>query len=702
MRFAKNPFGRERSRPIYAAAVMLILAGQASAIGDEVLPSPERALPSKVKSEEVPTELNLDTLGEDTSTDKTKTGNGIDDLTLFSDIPVVISAGRREQKINATSIPVSIITSADIRYGGRTNIADALRYVPGMDVLQFDRNRYGVGVRGMHHEYADRTLVLINGRNAGDVAYGTTDWSAMPLLMDDIDRIEVVRGPGGAVWGANAFNGVINILTSKPEELHGFTTSSTLTEFGDSYSQFRWAAGTKNFSWKISAGYDDVDSSQDALNGETFVANDFRRGTKIDTEGVYGVDSDTKLRFGFAQSHQARGPYEVVGYLPDRNGRYDAERMFARLEHTFSSTATGHLQWYTNLAAYENPAVSRFSTGEHDLEAQLNFMAGEDHQLTVGGNARLTTFDQTQRDPQQIAFSGAPSSEGWGGVFVTDRWQLTRSFAIDAQLRGDTYSGTGNDWSGRLTGMYSLDAKAHHTLRLGAAKAFRAPETGIRNFTSTYPPPVGSPPFITGLVSVGNQNAHNEQIYSLEAGYTGNLGGGWVARADAYYQLLQNVAGFAPSTVVPPLIVVQYDNIDGAHAFGLETELAYQQERNKASLYFAWNGFETDQPNQDTRSYYPSKFKFGATGRTGIGEHWTLSANYAFTGLTHRETDDGRLPMTHSLDISVARTLGAHAELQVGINDVMDRTGKAFLPLGALTSHDAPGRTLYATLRIAF
>lgn len=681
-----------------SAATLLLLASQAA--GAFVI-NPPAAAPAPEKPKAA---ADDDLSGLDTGTKSGGTatpGDSTDDLSMFNDIPVVISAARREQKLSASSVPVSILTSQDIRYGGRTSIADALRYVPGMDVVRVDRGRYAVGVRGMHHEFADRTLVLINGRNTGDVSYGGTDWMAMPVLMDDIDRIEIVRGPGGAVWGANAFNGVINILTRKPEDSHGFAMATTLTEFGDSYSQFRWGGGTKDFSWRLSAGYEELETSQDALNNETFTSHDFQRGSKFDGEGVYGINADTRLRFGFAQSHQERGPNEFVGYAPVRDGRYDTERFFARLEHTFSPDMIGHVQWYTNLTAYENPALIRSSLAEHDIEGQLNFKAGDNHQVTVGGNARFTHIDVTGNDPQQVTLVGDPFSEAWAGVFVTDRWQISRSFALEGQVRGDTYSGTGNDWSGRFTSLYSLDADAHHTLRAGVAKAFRAPSVGLRNLSSSYPPPPGYPPFITSLDTTGNQNAHNEQMYSFETGYTGELGDGWILRADAYYQILRNVAGFK-TVIAPPAAISYYDNTGSAEAYGAEVELSYFQDRNKAAAYVAWNGFDTEYSEQETRSYYPAQLKFGLQGRAAIGDIWTLNANYAFASTTHRESPDDRIPVIHSVDLSVSCQLCKNTELQLGINDIFDRTGTAVKPLGTFTTHETPGRTLYATLRVQF
>ncbi len=165
-------------------------------------------------------------------------------LEELMEVPVVVSASRQEQKITEASVPISIITAEDIHYSGLTNIPEILQFTPGVDMLKLSRHRWAVGVRGMHEFVSDRTLILVNGRCAESSLFGGggSEYFTLPILMEDIERIEIVRGPGGAAWGANAFNGVINIITKKPEDVLGVFSSTTMTEFGDSYTHLRWAA----------------------------------------------------------------------------------------------------------------------------------------------------------------------------------------------------------------------------------------------------------------------------------------------------------------------------------------------------------------------------------------------------------------------------------------------------------------------------
>ena len=163
------------------------------------------------------------------------------------EVPIVVSASRREQEITKASVLISIITAEDIHYSGLTTIPEILQFVPGVDVRRIDRQRYAVGVRGLFGLYSDRTLILIDGRPVTDPIHGTTYWEQLPILVEDIERIEVVRGPVGAAWGANAFTGAINIITKKPGQYLGTLASTTVTEFGDTYTNLIY--GFKQGPW---------------------------------------------------------------------------------------------------------------------------------------------------------------------------------------------------------------------------------------------------------------------------------------------------------------------------------------------------------------------------------------------------------------------------------------------------------------------
>src|SRR2546421_3480395 len=130
----------------------------------------------------------------------------------------VTSVSKRTQKVADAAAGVYVITQEDIRRSGATNIPEALRLAPGVEVARIDENKWAIGSRGFNGRFADKLLVLIDGRSVYTPLFSGVYWNVQDVLLEDIDRIEVIRGPGATLWGANAVNGVINIITKKAQD----------------------------------------------------------------------------------------------------------------------------------------------------------------------------------------------------------------------------------------------------------------------------------------------------------------------------------------------------------------------------------------------------------------------------------------------------------------------------------------------------
>src|ERR1700683_1203582 len=127
----------------------------------------------------------------------------------------VTSVSQKAEKLSRTASAVFVITQEDIRRSGSTNLPDLLRIVPGVDVAQIDANTWAISVRGQNQRFSNELLVLVDGRSVYTTEFGGVYWDTLDLPLEDIERIEVIRGPGGSAWGANAVNGVVNIITKK-------------------------------------------------------------------------------------------------------------------------------------------------------------------------------------------------------------------------------------------------------------------------------------------------------------------------------------------------------------------------------------------------------------------------------------------------------------------------------------------------------
>ena len=129
----------------------------------------------------------------------------------------VTSVSKREQKLSRTAAAVFVINQEDIRRSGATSIPDLLRMAPGVDVEQIDANAWAISIRGFNARYSNKVLVLIDGRTVYTHSFSGVFWDQIDMPLENIDRIEVIRGPGATVWGANAVNGVISIFTKSTD-----------------------------------------------------------------------------------------------------------------------------------------------------------------------------------------------------------------------------------------------------------------------------------------------------------------------------------------------------------------------------------------------------------------------------------------------------------------------------------------------------
>src|ERR1700694_4103241 len=212
----------------------------------------------------------------------------------------VRTVSKEPVKLSRTPAAIYVITQEDIQRSGATSIPDALRLAPGVEVARIDSNQWSVGVRGFASRLSRSVLVLIDGRSVYTPLFAGVFWEAQDTMLEDIDRIEVIRGPGGALWGANAVNGVINIITKEAAKTQGMLTASS-AGVNEGY------AGRVRYGGKI---------------GESFAYRIY--GTSnywlptVDTTGVQNYDTwsitQGGMRFDWAASQKDTVAFDGQGY----------------------------------------------------------------------------------------------------------------------------------------------------------------------------------------------------------------------------------------------------------------------------------------------------------------------------------------------------------------------------------------------------
>src|SRR5712671_712159 len=164
----------------------------------------------------------------------------------------VTTASKRPVKVSRTPAAIYVVTQEDIRRSGATSIPEALRLVPGVEVARIDSNTWSLGVRGFGSALSRSVLVLIDGRSVYTPLFAGVYWQVQDTLLEDVERIEVIRGPGGTIWGANAVNGVINIITKSAKDTRGMLVSTGGGNLDQGFANFRYGAGNNDsFNYRI-------------------------------------------------------------------------------------------------------------------------------------------------------------------------------------------------------------------------------------------------------------------------------------------------------------------------------------------------------------------------------------------------------------------------------------------------------------------
>ena len=635
-------------------------------------------------------------------------------LMLFDEqLPTVFSASRHAQPAALASVPISVLTSEEIHHGGMTNIPDALAFTNGIDLFQLDRNRYAIGVRGLHDQFSDRVLTLIDGRLADSTLFGGSEFRSLPIMIEDISRIEVVRGPGGSAWGANAFTGAINIIMKEPEETLGFLASTTVSDLGDTYNHIRWGHEADKAIWRISLGYETQQPTNERLiriNAipptpiDTSKSHDFARTFRFDSELIYRFQANTRLKLGVGHANVESGDYEYGILYPGQNEQSRDTRLFTRLEHEFNKHSM-YVQWFGNFAERDMPALTDLESHENDLETQWNFDF-DDHAVSIGGNVRFTHLQQRDIEADDFVLDDQHLDKVSAGIFAVDRWQMADRIAIETQIRGDWNTETRADWSGRLSTFYSLDDEDRQVIRLSTARAFRMPLAGVREVSAQRIQVPFTPLYLFTVLS--GEDLDHESTTSFEAGYSHEFSDHLTMRLNGYYQEFNGLIGYAvaQNVLIPSRTIFETQNIGDGRSHGGELEIEMHDTNGSVSFWYGLNEFCPQFDDQSIRAYEPATHKIGLKGRLYLPDGWTVSGAYRFTGNTPSDpafiTID-QIDASHRIDLSLAkRVWGDRAEIMVGVRDLLDETQQIIYGTGDLYAHETPGRIFYVRLQAEF
>ena len=511
---------------------------------------------------------------------------------LFQEIPVVVTASRKEQPITEAPATISVITAEDIKYSGATNIPDVLRRVAGIDVMTISARDQQVGVWGFITPINNKLLVLVDGRTMYTDLYGTILWDLFPVGLEEIDRIEAVKSPASSIYGANAFSGVINIITKTPEQLEGTTLHFTAGERNTLIGTILQAGDMANdrIKYKISAQWDQTNGWQDPkektarlfrFNG--LVTYPLGEKGQIALSAGLGHSKDRKLLSG-----------EYTGTITA-----DVENDYLQLDvkygtlgfHTFYKKEKPSISWPLTV----EKAVWNISTLNAELLHSFNW--SKKHSLVWGINYRYNSMGKNPFILQSYR------QHLWA-FFLEDEIKFSDGFRLTLGARYDTHPLVKAHLSPR--GSIFFSPSKNHILRFSFAQAYRNPslvESYLyieKQLSLTLPPPFPPLQIPCPYIFQGNPHLEPEAVTSYEIGYHStwsrhfqlgmdlfyNRYGHFFSssRAVTFYQSDEIFPGF-PGGVFPKTVLSSFENWGDGWGLGGEINLDFSLNRRVSGFF---------------------------------------------------------------------------------------------------------------------
>lgn len=469
---------------------------------------------------------------------------------------VVSSVARSPEPLSDAAAAVYVISHDDIVRSGASSLPDILRLAPNLEIFQTRPGNYVVTARGFNgnsaaQNFSDKLLVLIDGRSVYSPIFSGMYWDDQFVPPSDIDRIEIISGPGGALWGANAVNGVINIITRKAGDTQGGALDLSVGNLQREASMQYGGGLGPNAHYRVYArdlrreSFDDS-AGQDARDGWRTA----QTGVRVDWDASA---SDTVMLQG--DLHDGR-----VGQRGVRDARNVEGDVLARWEHRQSDTSGFQLQaYYDRVHRWGDASGGGFTLDTWDIEAQQNVMLGERNKLVWGLGDRIYHYLIVPRIgvANSLLWDPTADTQMLGNAFLQDQVALTKSIQLTLGLKAehDPYSGVSLMPNAR----FSWKATDNVLLWAAASRAVRTPTP----FDEDVVEKLGTVSFLEG-----NPQFRREKLTAYEAGWRAQVATRATVSVSTFYNVYDDLKTIEFSPNVLPLL---WGNGMKGHTWGIET-----------------------------------------------------------------------------------------------------------------------------------
>ncbi|MDO8940663.1 MAG: TonB-dependent receptor [Methylicorpusculum sp.] len=516
------------------------------------------------------------------------------DLEELLDVKVT-SVSKKAQSLSDAPAAIFVISNEDIKRSGVTTIPDALRMAPGIDVARIDSNKWAVSSRGFNGRFANKLLVLIDGRNIYTPAFSGVYWEMQDVMMEDIDRIEVIRGPGAALWGANAVNGVINIITKHSADTQGglVTGGGGTEELGFGSARYGTQLGEDTTGRVYMKGFkrDELISQDQSRSNDDWdkVQGGFRVDSLVTNADAFTVQGDAyHSNFNQKLNYPAFDTPNGIAFVNDKAQAHGAN-VVGRLQHTFSSTSSYTLQLFYDRYDREDIYIHEVRN-TYDIDFQHRFALNGWNDIIWGGGYRYseseTRFDRTPA----ISFDPQNRGDQYFSAFLQDEISLvdnTLWLTLGSKFEHNDYTGFEYQPTARL--MWTPHPS--HKAWAAVSRAVRIPSRIDSDMTlrgSIIPAGQSPfPPFPVEATVNGSKSFDSEELLAYEVGYRFTFAKLFSLDVSAFFNEYESLRSFSPGQPVPPTVNTPYitqpfiiDNGNSGETYGVETSLVWQMRDN--------------------------------------------------------------------------------------------------------------------------
>lgn len=465
----------------------------------------------------------------------------------------VTSVSKKSQPVSEAAAAVFVITAEDIRRSGMTTIPEILRMAPGLEIAQVDANKWAVSARGFQNRFANKLLVLMDGRTIYSPLFSGVFWDAQDTVIEDIERIEVIRGPGATLWGSNAVNGVVNIIMREASDSDGLKVAAGVGNQERAYTSVRYGGGLGELgSFRAYAKYFDRQGNR---LGETGIATaddwsqsrvGFRADVDLDSQATLtlqgdaysGVSGETFIDFTFD------APFRETEDSEQSIGGYN---ILARWQRVTSAGGQISVQAFADRARRDWDFIDLDRT-MLDLDVDYRFAPGLSHDVLLGMNYRRTRDDLAGR--KRVISAPERRDEELLSAFAQDEWSLSANrLSLVSGIKVELNDYTGYEIQPNLRLLWRPEQNI--SIWGSVARAVRTPGRLDRDveLLAELQPPMQEGGLPTANYVLGNRAFKAETLLAYETGMKMEVSSSFAWDLALFYNDYRKVRSFTPDGV---------------------------------------------------------------------------------------------------------------------------------------------------------